>query len=255
MEKIIKRRAIYLPFFISVVGILVIYLLLKQLEPIIVNNNYIPGFLEFLERGKRGEFFGRLQWFISDITEATFHGAVLPAITVLIGGVIANKLEKKGKVFLDIKILGGSGLFWPVLLTSLVSLLITNVLYFDGVWSPTFTPYISIAPILIQVFGYDFKRVITIIVASIFNYPLANLIYEKVALPLKVPGFSGVVIGMAIMVIVATEICNLLPWMTNKTKKEEKKEKHEEKSKLIVEETKNENVKPKSDFKFFLVGY
>lgn len=237
-----KRKDILKPFILSIVIILLTYYLMGLIYPVIEENNYIPSFVEVLESASRNDISGRLQWMISDITEATFHGAVLPSIIILLFGIVGNEMEKRGYVFLDIPIMGGSGLFWPVILNSILALIISNILYFNGEWSPTFTAYVSIAPILTQIFEHDFYQSMTIIIlAGIGNFPLSNLIYKKIAIPLNIPGFAGVAIGMAVMVVIAIEVCNILPWM----KKRDEEEKNVAEN---VEYKKNEN---KSEYKFF----
>ena len=237
------RKNIIVSFITTAFFLCLLLFIMKWLTPIVANNNYVPGFIEMIESAGNNEILGRIQWYISDITEATFNGAVIPSIVIIIVGIVVNYYEKKNKVFLGVKILGGSGLFAPVLITSLVGLMISNILYYRGGWSPTFTAYVSMAPILIQVFGHKPAQAITIaILAGVANFPIPNLIYEKVAVPLNVPGFAGVAIGMAITVVIATELCNFIPWL---------KKGREEKEKAVAEKTSDAPVEPVSDVKLF----
>lgn len=96
----------------------------------------------------------------------------------------------------------------------MLGLAITNSLYTHPGWSPTFVAYTSMAPSLVLYFGGGWKKVLTSgIISGVTTYPLANFLFLHLSLPLGVAGFTGIALGMGIMVIVMTEICRFLPWM------------------------------------------
>lgn len=207
------RKKVLPAYIATIVCLAIIMLAMNAIQPSLANNAYIPGFLDMLLGGGES-FFYRFLWFFADPTEAYFFKAPLAAVGVFCFALLADMLERKGKPFMGMRALNGSGMFWPVLTVATLSLIISNLLYYvPGAWAPTFTPFVSSAPSIVLVFGRDWKKIITsAILAGVVTFPVCNFLMVSLA-PLGIPGFCGPAIGMGISTILLIEVCRLLPWM------------------------------------------
>lgn len=52
-----------------------------------------------------------------------------------------------------------------------------------------------------------------VLAGALIPYPLAHFMMRYISDPLGLPGFVGIGLGMAIAVVISTELCRLLPWM------------------------------------------
>lgn len=224
------RKKIVPAYIATVLAIILLFAAMSSIEPLIESNAYIPGFVDILLKAAEGSFLHRVFWFFGDMTEAYFFKSIFATAGLIIFAVIADSLERKGRPFMGVPALGGSGMFWPVIAAAVIGLIITNIVYFEaGAWTPTFAPFVSTAPTLVLLFGRSPKKIVTSgVLAGFLTYPVSNWLFMNVANPLGIPGFCGVALGMGIVTIICIELCRIIPWMNEKDPVKETKEPNKE---------------------------
>lgn len=212
------RKKVAVSTGITVVLMIGLYFLMTSLQGVISGNKILPDFADMTTKAAEGDFFSRILWILGDMTEANFYKSAPASIGLLICGIIGFEMEKRGKAFLGMPCLMGSGKFYQILATSLIALVISNVLYFDygfraTFWTPTFVPFVSSAASIVLVMGTEKRKVLTAgILGGIGTWPLCHLSMGITA-ALGIPGFAGSAVAMGISTILMIEICRLLPWM------------------------------------------
>lgn len=203
---------------LTIVLLVGLYFAMMSLQGIMGGNQFLPSFSDMTTSAADGNILSRMLWFLGDMTECNFYKSVPASIGILLLGIISYLMEKNGKAFLGVKALGGSGKFVQVLCTSLLSLIISNFVYFDigfkaTFWTPTFVPFVSSAASIILVFGMETRKLLTAgILAGFGTWPLCHF-SQYITDPLGLPGFSGSAVAMGISTLIMIELCRLMPWM------------------------------------------
>jgi hypothetical protein len=102
-----------------------------------------------------------LRWILGDISEVAFYKHEFASIGLLAGAYLAYWANRTGKVWQGFAISYGSGL-WPWLITSsLLGLLLSNLLWGWTVtansWQPTFAAFVSLPAAMVLMFGGGWK--------------------------------------------------------------------------------------------------
>ncbi|WP_237885287.1 threonine/serine exporter family protein [Pseudomonas sp. PGPR40] len=157
-----------------------------------------------------------LRWVLGDISEVAFYKHEFASIGLLAGAYLAYWANRTGKAWQGFTICYGSGL-WPWLVTSsLLGLLLSNLLWGWTVtatrWQPTFAAFVSLPAAMVLMFGGGWKVTINgAIMGAVFVTPMCLLIVNYVCNPLSLPAVIGNVSGMAIASVVAFLLCRYLP--------------------------------------------
>ncbi|WP_030129759.1 membrane protein [Pseudomonas sp. QTF5] len=157
-----------------------------------------------------------LRWILGDISEVAFYKHEFASIGLLAGAYLAYWANRTGKAWQGFTICYGSGL-WPWLVTSsLLGLLLSNLLWGWTVtatrWQPTFAAFVSLPAAMVLMFGGGWKVTINgAIMGAVFVTPMCLLIVNYVCNPLGLPAVIGNVSGMAIASVVAFLLCRYLP--------------------------------------------
>jgi hypothetical protein len=157
-----------------------------------------------------------LRWVLGDISEVAFYKHEFASIGLLAGAYLAYWANRTGKAWQGFTICYGSGL-WPWLVTSsLLGLLLSNLLWGWTVtatrWQPTFAAFVSLPAAMVLMFGGGWKVTINgAIMGAVFVTPMCLLIVNYVCNPLGLPAVIGNVSGMAIASVVAFLLCRYLP--------------------------------------------
>jgi hypothetical protein len=157
-----------------------------------------------------------LRWIIGDISEVAFYKHEFASIGLLAGAYLAYWANRTGKAWQGFAISYGSGL-WPWLVTSsLLGLLLSNLLWGWTVtatsWQPTFAAFVSLPAAMVLIFGGGWKVAINgAIMGAVFVTPLCLLIVNYVCNPLGLPVVIGNVMGMAVASVGAFLLCRYVP--------------------------------------------
>ncbi|MDQ3204033.1 MAG: hypothetical protein M3Q94_18000, partial [Pseudomonadota bacterium] len=157
-----------------------------------------------------------LRWVIGDISEVAFYKHEFASIGLLAGAYLAYWANRTGKVWQGFSICYGTGL-WPWLITSsLLGLLLSNMLWGWTVtadsWQPTFAAFVSLPAAMVLMFGAGWKVTINgAIMGALLVTPVCLLIVNYVCVPLGLPVVIGNVSGMAVASVVAFLLCRYLP--------------------------------------------
>jgi hypothetical protein len=157
-----------------------------------------------------------LRWVFGDISEVAFYKHEFASIGLLAGAYLAYWANRTGKSWQGFAISYGSGL-WPWLVTSsLLGLLLSNLLWGWTVtansWQPTFAAFVSLPAAMVLMFGGGWKVTVNgAILGAVFVTPMCLLIVNYVCNPLGLPVVIGNVSGMAIASVLAFLLCRYLP--------------------------------------------
>ncbi|VVN89956.1 hypothetical protein [Pseudomonas fluorescens] len=157
-----------------------------------------------------------LRWILGDISEVAFYKHELASLGLLGGAYLAWWASKHGKTWQGFSISYGTGL-WPWLITSsLLGLLLSNLLWGWSVtaqtWQPTFAAFVSLAAAMVLMFGGGWKVAINgAVLGALLVTPVCLLIVNFVCVPLGLPVVIGNVVGMAVGSVIAFVLCRRVP--------------------------------------------
>lgn len=157
-----------------------------------------------------------VRWVLGDISEVAFYKHELASLGLLSGAYLAWWASRHGKRWQGFSIAYGTGL-WPWLVTSsLLGLLLSNLLWGWSVtsetWQPTFAAFVSLPAAMVLMFGGGWKVTINgAVLGALLVTPMCLLIVNWVCLPLNLPVVIGNVLGMAVGSIVAFLLCRRVP--------------------------------------------
>ncbi|WP_419708617.1 hypothetical protein [Pseudomonas sp. NFX224] len=157
-----------------------------------------------------------LRWVVGDISEVAFYKHEFASIGLLAGAYLAYWANRTGKSWQGFAISYGTGL-WPWLVTSsLLGLLLSNLLWGWTVnandWQPTFAAFVSLPAAMVLMFGSGWKVAINgAILGAALVTPMCLLIVNYVCNPLALPAVIGNVLGMAIASVLAFLLCRFWP--------------------------------------------
>lgn len=157
-----------------------------------------------------------LRWVVGDISEVAFYKHELASLGLLSGAYLAWWASKREKAWQGFSICYGSGL-WPWLITSsLIGLLLSNVLWGWSVtaetWQPTFAAFVSLPAAMVLMFGGGWKVALNgAVLGALLVTPACLLIVNFVCIPLGLPAVIGNVLGMASGSVIAFALCRRVP--------------------------------------------
>ena len=161
-----------------------------------------------------------LRWVLGDISEVAFYKHELASIGLLAGAYLAYWANRTRQRWQGFAICYGSGL-WPWLVTSsLLGLLLSNLLWGWTVtatsWQPTFAAFVSLPAAMVLMFGGGWKVTINgAIMGAVLVTPMCLLMVNYVCNPLALPVVIGNVTGMAVASVVAFLLCRYLPGLVS----------------------------------------
>ena len=157
-----------------------------------------------------------LRWVLGDISEVAFYKHEFASIGLLAGAYLAYWANRTGKSWQGFAISYGTGL-WPWLVTSsLLGLLLSNLLWGWTVtattWQPTFVAFVSLPAAMVLMFGGGWKVTINgALMGAVLVTPMCLLIVNYVCQPLALPAVIGNVLGMAVASVLAFLFCRYWP--------------------------------------------
>ncbi|WP_174244799.1 hypothetical protein [Pseudomonas sp. S35] len=157
-----------------------------------------------------------LRWVVGDISEVAFYKHELASLGLISGAYLAWWAGKRGKAWQGFSISYGTGL-WPWLITSsLLGLLLSNLLWGWSVtaetWQPTFAAFVSLPAAMVLMFGGGWKVALNgAMLGAVLVTPACLLIVNYVCIPLELPVVIGNVLGMAFGSVIAFLVCRRIP--------------------------------------------
>ncbi|KAB0498626.1 hypothetical protein [Pseudomonas vancouverensis] len=157
-----------------------------------------------------------LRWVLGDISEVAFYKHEFASIGLLAGAYLAYWANRCGKRWQGFAISYGTGL-WPWIVTSsLLGLLLSNLLWgwtvTSNSWQPTFAAFVSLPAAMVLMFGGGWKVAINgAILGALLVTPMCLLIVNYLCNPLALPVVIGNVLGMAIASVAAFLLCRYWP--------------------------------------------
>lgn len=156
------------------------------------------------------------RWAVGDISEFAFYKHEFASLGLIAGGALAYWAGRRGKRWAGFAICYGTGL-WPWLLTSsLLGLLLSNLLWgwtlSQQDWQPTFVAFVSLPAATVLLFGRGWRIAITgALMGALLVTPAALLIVNYLCRPLGLPLIVGNVLGMASASVLAFLLCRWWP--------------------------------------------
>lgn len=157
-----------------------------------------------------------LRWIVGDISEVAFYKHEFASLGLLAGAYLAYWANRTGKSWQGFAISYGTGL-WPWLVTSsLLGLLLSNLLWGWTVtatsWQPTFAAFVSLPAAMVLMFGGGWKVTINgAVMGATLVTPMCLLIVNYVCIPMNLPAVIGNVSGMAVASVAAFLLCRYIP--------------------------------------------
>jgi len=157
-----------------------------------------------------------LRWVLGDISEMVFYKHELASLGLLAGAGLAHWAHRRGKAWQGFAICYGSGL-WPWLIgSSLLGLLLSNLLWGWSVprygWQPTFAAFVSVPAATVLLFGAGMRIAVSgAVMGALLVTPLCLLLVNFVCNPLDLPAVIGNVLGMALGSVIAFKLCRRWP--------------------------------------------
>ncbi|VVQ01011.1 hypothetical protein PS918_04164 [Pseudomonas fluorescens] len=157
-----------------------------------------------------------LRWVLGDISEVAFYKHEFASIGLLAGAYLAYWANRTGKSWQGFAISYGTGL-WPwLVISSLLGLLLSNLLWGWSVtattWQPTFVAFVSLPAAMVLMFGGGWKVAINgAILGALLVTPICLLIVNYLCNPLGLPAVIGNVLGMAVASVLAFLMCRYWP--------------------------------------------
>ncbi|KAA8561829.1 MULTISPECIES: hypothetical protein [Pseudomonas] len=157
-----------------------------------------------------------LRWVLGDISEVAFYKHELASLGLLGGAYLAWWASKRNKAWQGFPISYGTGL-WPWLVTSsLLGLLLSNLLWGWSItaetWQPTFAAFVSLPAAMVLMFGGGWKVTLNAaVLGALLVTPMCLLIVNFVCVPLGLPVVIGNVLGMAVGSVIAFMLLRRAP--------------------------------------------
>ncbi|RJX73252.1 hypothetical protein [Pseudomonas sp. LS-2] len=173
-----------------------------------------PGYQDIVENLHLPASWWR--WAVGDISEFAFYKHEFASIGLMAGAALAYFGARNGKAWAGFPICYGTGL-WPWLVfSSLLGLLLSNLLWgwtlSQQGWQPTFVAFVSLPAAMVLLFGRGWRVALSgALLGALLVTPMALLIVNYVCNPLALPAVVGNVLGMALASIVAFQICRWFP--------------------------------------------
>ncbi|MDR7855232.1 hypothetical protein [Tissierella sp.] len=164
----------------------------------------------------------KLIWSIMNFTEPEFYAGLFASLGLILGGIIAWRLDIKNSKLAGFNICYGTTLFPWVLASQLLSLFLA-VFVFDFTrffqngeytWLPTFISVVAAPPAIILIYGPSIVNLLTgSFLGGIMSFPVAFWIMNNIMPVLGVPVADSSLFAMTITGILIAAICKTLPWI------------------------------------------
>lgn len=159
----------------------------------------------------------RLRWIVGDISEVAFYKHELPALGLLCGAGLAHWAARRGHPWQGFSICYGTGLLPWVLLSSLLGLLFSHLLWGwvlieSGMWQPTFVAFVSLPAATVLLYGAGLRIALTgAFFGALLVTPASLILVNDICYQYQLPVVVGNVGGMAIASVVVFVLYRCFP--------------------------------------------
>ena len=205
---------------ITMVG-LILYLLLSN---VMIVTNWLP-YDSIVEGIMENNIVSKIIWMVKDFSEGQFYGGLFAGMGLIIGAVIAWRLDLKKSKYAGINISYGLNI-WPWIFVSQILTMSISVFIFNYLdlldnetfsWLPTFLLLVGAPQAVLCIYGPNVKALFTgSILGGLLTVPLANWINNYIIVPIGMPGTVANYFALAGAITITLQVCNLLPWMEKK---------------------------------------
>ncbi|WP_434772374.1 hypothetical protein [Pseudomonas entomophila] len=162
------------------------------------------------------EPLGRLRWFLSDLSGATFHKHELASLGLVCGGALAHWAYQRAKAWQGFALCHGHGRWWWVVASSVVSLLLSHALWGwtlqAGAWQPTYVAFVSVPAMLVMSFGTGWRVLLGgAMLGALLVTPTSLLLFNVLCVPLDLPSITGSMLGVALSCALVSRLCTHCP--------------------------------------------
>lgn len=217
-----SRREVLPAFAITIAIAIALYLVMEVVAPSLQGNSLLYSFGDLVAGCAEGTLFFRVMWLFTDFTEGSFIVSLLGSIFMCLVAPVSAYLENKKSPHAGTGVDGNGKYFGAMLLSAFLSILISQFLYGRSEWFaaygflPTFNSLL-VAQTMITCYGKSWKKVLTaILIAGILPFPIAFVIMVYITIPLGLPGFIAVSLGLVITAPLVHLVAKHLPWMLAK---------------------------------------
>ena len=223
-----SRKKVLLPFVGTIAAAIMLYWAMETARPYLSDHQFIYSFKDLVAGCSQGNIFFRFMWLLTDLTKGGFIVSVLGSILLCLGALLSAYLERKRSPFAGTGVEGNSSCFLQMFFSAFASILIALFLYGRTEWFaaygfiPTFSSLL-VSQTMITCYGKEFKKVITaIIMGGIIPFPIALFFMVYVTIPLGLPGFIAVSLGLVVTIPLVHLLVKRMPWMMKKQAPAEK---------------------------------
>lgn len=203
---------------ISLIG----FLLFIGLNRFQNTNTILPDYGTIVDNIKLNKLSYKILWGLKDFSEAPFFGGIISGIGMILGAILAWRLDVKDSKYAGIRISYGLNI-WPWIFASQILSMFISIFIWDylGVfnrdgftWVATFLLLVGAPPATMVKYGPNPRALITgSVLGSLLMVPVANWLSVKVLIPIGMPGNVANYFALAIGITLTLEVCNALPWI------------------------------------------
>lgn len=215
----ISRKEALPGFLIVVIGAIALYFLMEMTRPNPEGSTAIYSFIDLAMGCAEGSLLYKFFWLLSDYTEGTFLASAIATVCMIPVGLIAAHLENKHSRYAGTGVDGNGKRFVKALCSSIIAVILTIAIYGRSEWYGTYFFIPTFSAILMTMamafsYGTEIKKLITIIVIStLIPFPICLALMVYVTMPIGLPGFISVSLGLLIAVPLCHQIVKRMPWM------------------------------------------
>lgn len=217
-ERMTVRKEVLPAFLVSLFLAGVTYGIMQQIQPYLLHTHHaIYSFGEVAALTAKSDWKGFFVWYFAEVGEPVVSRTVPTAAGMIIFAIFGYWLEKKNSKFRGTDIVGGSGLFLPILVLSMLALLLCDLIFHQDAqygFVPTFIAICTIIPFTVPRYGYKGMTAVTqIVLAAVLPYLFAKVCMSGLTEPLHLPRALSGFMGICLATILAEEVIVFLPWM------------------------------------------
>lgn len=221
-SKEVSRKQVLPAFIMTIAAAVIVYTVMELCAEKVAGNQFIYSFGDLIGKNIERSMIGKFLWFLTDLTEGCFTVSVLGTIFMCIVVPFTAILEKKKSAMAGTGVDGNSESFTAMFIAAFASILLSQLIYGRGEWFekygfiPTFSALL-VSQTMITCYGKSLKKIITsIIIGAVIPFPICFLLMVYVTIPLGLPGFISVSLGLILTIPVVHIIVRFLPWMKEK---------------------------------------
>ncbi|MDO4537858.1 MAG: hypothetical protein Q4B54_06810 [Coriobacteriales bacterium] len=213
-----------LPTFVGVVACALVTLFaMSALEPVLLAHAHewpwMPSYDAWTASLAAGDPLATVLWLLGDVTDVCFLRSV-PATVPLLGlSLLAAHLENVRSPHAGTGVEGNGRIYGRMLLTAFASMLVARLAYANQYatgWAPTLVPFIVAQALVIHFEATAATCVTAAVWAGLTSMPVAVWAYEYLAIPLGLPSFPALAVGMISSYVLGTELFFRLPFTTRR---------------------------------------